>query len=359
MKVALISRSSLFSVKGGDTTQIVKTGEELNKLGITTEIKLADEKINYEEYDLLHFFNLIRPADHLYHIRKSKKPYVVSTIYLDYTEFDRKGRTMFQTNLFKLLGKHPSELLKNCYRYFKGQDKLVTPGYLTGHLKSMKSVLRNAAMLLPNSKSEYDRLLNDLKIEKDYLVVPNGIDPKIFGKIPPNLVRKEKVCCVGQIYGMKNQLKLIEACTKLNVPLELIGKSPPNHKEYYNLCVKRSNSKIKFIDFMPQSELLKFYAESKVHALPSWFETTGLSSLEAGAMACNLVVGEGGDTKEYFEGNASFCDASDQESIERAVADALNKPITDKLRDKILTEYTWKKAAGKTYEAYQKVLSNG
>ena len=64
MKVALISRSSLFSVKGGDTTQIVKTGEELNKLGVQTEIKLANEKINYEEYDLLHFFNLIRPADH-------------------------------------------------------------------------------------------------------------------------------------------------------------------------------------------------------------------------------------------------------------------------------------------------------
>ena len=37
MKVAMISRSSLFSVRGGDTTQIVRTSEELGKLGVHAE----------------------------------------------------------------------------------------------------------------------------------------------------------------------------------------------------------------------------------------------------------------------------------------------------------------------------------
>jgi glycosyltransferase involved in cell wall biosynthesis len=356
MKVALISRSSLFKVKGGDTTQISKTSDELNKLGVQTDIKLANENINYQDYDLLHFFNLIRPADHLYHIRKSGKPYVLSTIYLDYTEFDRKGRSFFYRNLFRTLGKHPSELLKNCYRYYKNQDELVTYSYLKGHLKAMKLVARDAALMLPNSHTEYERVLNDIGIEKDYVVVPNGIDPGIFGKIPAGIPRKGTVCCVGQIYGMKNQLKLIKACSELKVPLKLIGKSPPNHKKYYRQCHQIKNSTAEFVEFMPQTELLKFYAESRVHALPSWFETTGLSSLEAGAMGCNLVVGEGGDTREYFDGYASFCDAADLKSIRLALEEALDKPTTSELADVIREKYTWRKAAERTLEAYEKAL---
>jgi glycosyltransferase involved in cell wall biosynthesis len=356
MRVALISRSSLFKVKGGDTTQMVKTSEELNKLGIETEIKIASEKINYEDYDLLHFFNLIRPADHLYHIRKSKKPYVLSSIYLDYTEFDRFGRTFFQKNLFRTLGKHNSEYIKNLYRYYHKQDVLVTNDYLLGHLRAMKKVLAGASMVLPNSNSEYERLSKDLGFRKTYQVVPNGIDKKLFGNIPSNSIRKDKVICVGQIYGMKNQHKLIQACKKLGVPLELIGKPPPNHLKYYNYCKEISNNLISFIDFMPQTELLKFYSEAKVHALPSWFETTGLSSLEAGAMGCNLVTGTGGDTREYFKNFASFCDANNQKSIELAIEEAMNKPTSNELREMILENYTWKKAAEATLDAYHKVL---
>lgn len=358
MKVAMISRSSLFKVKGGDTTQMVKTSEELNKLGIKTEIKIASEKINYADYDLLHFFNLIRPADHLYHINKSRKPYVLSSIYLDYTEFDRNGRTLFQKNLFRFLGKHKSEYIKNLYRYYHRQDVLVTYDYLLGHLRAMKKVMKGASMVLPNSESEYNRLSGDLGLSKEYQVVPNGIDEKLFGHIPANNIRKEKVICVGQIYGMKNQHKLIEACNTLKVPLELIGKPPPNHLKYYNFCKQISNNFISFIDFMPQNELLKFYAEAKVHALPSWFETTGLSSLEAGAMGCNLVTGTGGDTREYFKNFASFCDANDQKSIELAIEEALSKPSSSDLKDMILTNYTWKKAAEATLKAYHKVLDH-
>ena len=70
MKVAFIARSSLHSTKGGDTIQMMQTARCLKKLNVEIDIKLTDEKINYKEYDLLHFFNLIRPADILPHIQK-------------------------------------------------------------------------------------------------------------------------------------------------------------------------------------------------------------------------------------------------------------------------------------------------
>ena len=38
------------------------------------DIKLTNEKIDYSKYDLLHFFNITRPADILYHLEKSSLP---------------------------------------------------------------------------------------------------------------------------------------------------------------------------------------------------------------------------------------------------------------------------------------------
>jgi len=357
MKAALIGRSSLYSVTGGDTIQMVKTAGALNKLGVKADIFLASDRIDYQEYDLLHFFNLLRPADHLNHIRKSGKPYVVSTIYLDYSAFDHHGRGLPYRLLFRALGKHPSEYLKNLYRYARSQDKMVSPQYLLGHRRAMQKILERASLILPNSQSECNRIASDLGYSGRYEIIPNGIDAEAFSYIPPGILREEKVLCVAQVYGMKNQLMLIRACRKLGVPLEIIGKTPPNHSRYLDHCRKAGGENTRFLDFMPQSELMRHYAGAKVHALPSWFETTGLSSLEAGAMGCNVVVGKGGDTYEYFRDLAWYCMADDPESLETALEKALSHENGPELRELILSEYTWQKAAAMTKEAYFKLLN--
>ena len=358
MNIALIARSSLFKIRGGDTTQVLKTAAELKKLGVHTQIFLASQKVPYEKFDLLHFFNIIRPADHLYHIRKSNKPYAVSTIYLDYAEFDRKGRAPLTRNLFRLLGKSKSEYIKNLYRFVKNQDRLVSPEYLLGHKRAINKVLNGASLILPNSESEFNRLSRDFEFKGDFMVVPNGIDRGIFNEIPENIHRQEKVICVAQIYGMKNQHSLIQVCNKLGVSLDIIGEAPPNHKNYKEYCRKIAGRNVTFYGHMPQRELIDHYASAKVHALPSWSETTGLSSLEAGAMGCNLVVGEGGDTRAYFEDLAWFCEAYNLESIEKAVLMALNEPVKYDLSEIILNRYTWQKAAEATCKAYERILNN-
>jgi glycosyltransferase involved in cell wall biosynthesis len=91
--------------------------------------------------------------------------------------------------------------------------------------------------------------------------------------------------------------------------------------------------------------------------LPSWFETTGLASLEAGVMGCNLVVGRGGDTADYFRQHAWYCDADDLSSLETALAHALEHDSRPDLRELILAEYTWPKAAEKTRQAYMDALN--
>lgn len=357
LKVAFIVRSTFDQVKGGDSLQLLNTAAELRKLGVEVDIKKAYEKVDYKNYDLLHLFNIIRPADHLKHISQPHTPYVVSTIYLDYTSFDISSRSQSQKMVFSILGKNGSEYLKNLYRFARKQDKLVSKDYLFGHARALRKIVVNARLLLPNSISEYQRLKQDYAIDKPFHVIPNGIDKGLFEHLP-NLERKEnQVLCVGQLYGLKNQHSLIEATRDKDISLVLIGKAPPNHKEYYEYCKKIAHKNVQFHDFMPQQELIQYYAQSKVHALPSWFETTGLSSLEAGAMGCNLVVGSGGDTKDYFNNVASFCHADNMESIRSALTTELQKSSNFNFREYVLQHYTWEQAAKETLTAYQKALN--
>jgi glycosyltransferase involved in cell wall biosynthesis len=102
--------------------------------------------------------------------------------------------------------------------------------------------------------------------------------------------------------------------------------------------------------------LLAYYQKAKVHILPSWFETTGLSSLEAAAMGCNVVITDRGDAKEYFGQNAFYCNPSCTNSIYKAVEQASLHRHNKKLQEKILSKYTWQQASLQTLQAYKQVI---
>jgi glycosyltransferase involved in cell wall biosynthesis len=357
MKVAFITRSTLFDVPGGDTVQVVQTARHLEQLGISTEIKLSKDEINYAQYDLLHFFNLTRPADILYHSKKAGKPFVVSTILCNYTEYDkhhRKGVGM----IFGFLPANSIEYLKTIARWVLGKDHLASKEYLwKGQRNSIKEVLKSAAMVLPNSESEYRRIIGAYPCKLKHAVVPNGVDQHLFKRD----YRAEKdpslVLNVARIEGIKNQLNLIKALNNTRFNLLIIGSHAPNQKPYYDECRSIAASNITFIDHIPQEELLKYYQKAKVHILPSWFETTGLSSIEGAIMGCNIVITNKGDAPEYFGDHAFYCDPGDPQSILAAVEKASKSKYDEDLHEMILNRYTWKQAATETLKAYKQTIT--
>jgi len=340
-------------VPGGDTVQVLQTAAGLNGLGVTTGIRLANEAIDYSRYDLLHFFNIARPADILRHIQNSGKPYVVSTILFDHSEYDKYHRKGVGF-LFSHLSGDAIEYVKTLARCLRGKDKLVSPAYLwKGQYKSIVQIIKGAAMLLPNSVSEYQRLVAKYTQTADYRVVPNGIDPEMFTQ--RDQIKKEDnlVVCAARIEGVKNQLNLIKALNNTCFRLLLIGTYAPNQYSYYQECRDIAADNIEFIGQLPQAELLKYYRQAKVHVLPSWFETTGLSTMEAAAMGCNVVITDKGDTRAYFADDAFYCDPDSPQSIRQAIEKASEADFNESLRQKILNNYTWKQAAIQTLHAYQ------
>ena len=103
MKVALITRSTLFTTRGGDTVQVEETARQLIKLGVDARILLANQVMNNGDFDLLHFFNITRPATILKHLLHSKLPFVVSPIWIDYSNYDKFHRQGLSGMGFRLL----------------------------------------------------------------------------------------------------------------------------------------------------------------------------------------------------------------------------------------------------------------
>jgi glycosyltransferase involved in cell wall biosynthesis len=362
MRILFLARATLYSVYGGDTIQILSTAKFLNKLGVHVDVKLVnDEKIDYSKYDLLHLFNIIRPADFLNPVKESKKPYVVSTIFVEYNEYQQNHSRGIVSFLSKYFSSDQMEYAKAVGRWIKNGESINSIQYMIqGHRQSIQQLARGAAYLLPNSRSEYNRFVNCYHVEKPYKIINNGVDTEIFSKTNDLKISKpdsKSVICVSRIEGQKNHLNLIMALNDTPFHLLIIGKYAPNHKKYYEQCRDSASSNITFSDFVPQEKLFKYYSAAKVHALPSWNETCGLSSLEAAYYNCNLVITDKGDTVEYFGDNAWYCDPGDPGSIYEAVVRASEAPPNISLREKISSTYNWNQAAIQTLSVYEEVLN--
>jgi glycosyltransferase involved in cell wall biosynthesis len=359
IKIAFISRSTLYSSPGGDTRQIDMTAKYLRLMEVQVDIYLTNQTINYDNYDLLHFFNIIRPADILKHILKSKKRYVVSTIFLDYGDFEKTGRKGLKKLINKIFSTDQIEYLKAIARWIVNGEKIGSIKYLLwGHKTSVKYVANHASMLLPNSESEYSRFLKRYEVSQKYHVVPNGIDADIINKsYTISEQYKNAIICVARIEARKNQLNLIRALNNTKYTVLIQGKPSPNNIAYFEQCKNEAAANVYFPGWVNDDELLTMYHSAKVHILPSYFETTGLSSLEAAVLGCNIVVTDKGDTKEYFKDFAWYCEPDDLNSIKDAIDNAYNAPYNKDFRDYILKHYTWQRAAEETLSAYNKVLN--
>jgi glycosyltransferase involved in cell wall biosynthesis len=357
MRILFIARSNLNEIKGGDTTQIYETANALRALGVEVDIHLNSGIVDYNKYDLIHYYNIIDPEDILGHIYQTHKPFVISTIYVNYSEYDKVVRRDFVGILSRFLPYTSIEYFKKLIKFlFKGKGVSSLRYFIKGHRKSITYILQNASILLPNSESEYKRLARDFGIQRPYKVVVNGVNHRRF-IYSNDISKREGVLCVGRIEGRKNQLNLIKAIKGLNIPLYFVGRFSTNQLSYVSRCRKEAGENVHFLNEVYGEKLHAMYAKAKVHILPSWFETTGLVSLEAALMGCRIVITDKGDTRDYFGDHAIYCQPDDPDSIREAILKAYNDDIdTSVFREIILQKYTWEQAAKQTLEAYQKVL---
>ncbi|MFA5316912.1 MAG: glycosyltransferase family 4 protein [Dehalococcoidales bacterium] len=363
MKILMQGRRDLLDFYGGDSTQVLKTKEYLERLGVNVDIS-KDLLPDVSGYDLIHIFNApfydILPMT--INAKRAGKKVVYSPIYLDYSVYDKSGRGGLAGLASKVLDKYGTEDLKLFASIArKGGFPGSIPDILKGYRRCLCETLRNVDFLLPNSNSEIARMEKDFPVGKiPYIVVPYAVDNAFTGKAADidNGPNKLKGCVMSaaRIENRKNQLSLVKAMKGLPYGLVLIGKIGSGQQDYFRRIQKEAGPNFHYLGSIEHSDMPKYYRLAKVHCLVSWMETCGLASMEAAVMGCNIVITDKGDTREYYRDYAHYCNPGSVESIRKAIVKAYESPYSHTLRSLIVDNYTWEKAAEITLEAYSRVL---
>ena len=239
------------------------------------------------------------------------------------------------------------------------------------NLARRDEVMRHAVFgvvdaLTPPSQAELDGILARYPASPlTRTVVPVGVDPAYRtgdGQrfcVRYGLPLRGFVLCVGRIEERKNQLRLIEACATLDVPVVLIGAVYDDRQEYDTDCralAERLGADVRFLSFLTTEEVVDAYAAARVHVLPSLWETIGLSSLEAAAAGCGVVSTSNCGVREYLGDDAWYCDPESVESIRAAVEAAVVAPVTDALGSRVTADFGWARAAETLVPVYEAVM---
>jgi glycosyltransferase involved in cell wall biosynthesis len=332
------------SVPGGHRVQASKTAAALRAIGVDLEIG-AGNAFDFSLYDVVHAFGISRNV--LRAARCKGAAIAVSPIWwsADYVT----GQTTSANAVSRLV------LATRIGASVLRRGTHVMARRIRSSVEDAAMMFELADVLLPNSKLEAEQIRADTGTSTPMRIVPNGVDLGLFTPAVPGRLRSG-VLCVGRLEPHKNQLGLIEELKGTGIPLTLVGTEHPHHSSYAARCRAAAGANVRFISGCPHESLPDIYRTAAVHVLPSWFETTGLVSLEAAASGCAIVTTIRGYAKEYFGDFATYCDPGKRGSIRTAVKHALATPAPSALRASILANFTWAHAAAATLAAYEQAL---
>lgn len=339
MKVLFLTRPTLTSVLAGDSVQVLQTKKALEELGVRVDLRLDLAKVQSLEplWDLIHIFDTI-PIHEIYPLYKWAKstglPLALSPIYWDAAGWVGE------------IEAGPGEKKR---REWWNQTQ-----------NQRKEIIETADLLLPNAHGEAAKIHSDFGFQGlKYRVIPNAVEPIYALGSAETFRHRYKVSgpfvfCSARIDARKNQLALIEALKGTGCQLIFAGAA--GDAAYFRAFNQALGPKIRYLGLLKPRDLAHAYAAAKVHALVSWYDTPGLSSLEAALAGCSVVSTDRGTAREYLGQDAFYCNPADPESIREAVTWALARPVSPALSQRVGQEYTWKRAGERTLAAYQELL---
>jgi len=369
MKVLLWVRTDCFKAKGGDMIQVENTFMELKKLGVDDK-----SNIDLKEFDIVHLFQLDWTPETYLHAKRARKlgkKIVLSPIHHSVSEvkkFDEEyvfGLRRLSKYLF--VDQFQRDTFKNIYRSILDRTKALPTLYsIFLGLKNMnRQVISWSDYVLTQTKLEASDLSDAYNINFKWEVIPNGVGELFLEKKKHhNLFTFENyILSVGRIEPRKNNLAIISAVKllrkELNKDLKLVfvGKTSNKHFEYTKLFFDeiKQNKWVHYNNYLSYEQIPSIYKYAKVCVSASWFETTGLTLLEALFMGAN-AVSTSPRAREILGDHCSYCNPDNIESIKEAIKVEFFKP-KPKLPSSFKNEYTWENTAKKTLKIYNDLMA--
>jgi glycosyltransferase involved in cell wall biosynthesis len=336
-------------IPGGHIVQLERTAAALADAGLEVETDFTEEPTAVG-IDLVHGFAL--ETRHIRYWHRRGIPVALSSIYWERAYRVQGGGRSLTARSMAGRGLRAARFARAA---FGGRNSLIEACMAMDKRETtLHTIFESVDVLLPNAEGEGESIRRDLGVTTPIHPVPNGVDPSVFTPSSTPFEARHYVLYVGRIEPHKNQLGLIEALRHASLPLVIAGNDHPDHSGYAQACRQAGSGWVRFVGPVAHgsAELSDLYAGARVHVVPSWFETTGLVSLEAALSGCSIVSTSRGHAREYLDRFATYCDPGEPGSILAAVRHGWETPPSPELCRRILDRYTWSHVAKATVAAY-------
>jgi glycosyltransferase involved in cell wall biosynthesis len=234
---------------------------------------------------------------------------------------------------------------------------------------------KNAKKIITISESSKSDIIKQYQIPEEKVeVVYPGIKPgllKHHTKADMDTLKTKYgindtfILFVGTLQPRKNISRLIEAFSKViqeqnDIELIIIGKKGWLYEEIlkkpHDLGIE---DKVKFLDFVTDSDLEIFYREALCFVLPSLYEGFGLPVLEAMKYGCPVITSNVSSLPEAGGEAALYVDPLDTNDIAQKIKKLITNPqLRKELKEKgktQLAKFSWEKTAKKTQAILEEV----
>lgn len=354
LKVLIQNRPNTLTQRGGDTVVIERLTEGLRARGVEVTHDFTGT-LDPSQFDIVHLFNFVLADNTRVLAQRAKDagvPFVVTTLNEDNPAF--LHQSIVQGHALKEYVARGQDTV--WWESSKPDMSRVPPAPSYDNTWTAE----NAAALFTNGSREsaslrrlYPRSGPIVEIRLGHEVSSGG-DPQLFLS---QYGVKDFILCVGRIESRKNQLMLLKAFERSDLPIVLAAGGFTYQPDYDQAVrnFKRPGRTI-ILERVSPEMLASAYAAARVHVLPSWYELPGLVSLEAAHYNCNVVGTDRGTTWDYFGETAFYCDPADERSIYNAVLAAYYSPVNPSLR--VLADGAqWSKMVDETVTQYRKIVT--
>lgn len=225
--------------------------------------------------------------------------------------------------------------------------------------------------------------LRGLGLRARAFVLPNGVDPEEFSRVPPRalldarhpeLAGKRLVLFLGRIDPKKGLRLLVRAFARLareggggdDLHLVVAGPDPVGHRADIEALVRELGlaPRVTFTGMLTGEEKHAALGAAEVFALPSWSEGFSVAVLESLASGCPVVITHGCNFDEVGAAGAGHVIPTDEgsllEALRRTLASAAERrEMGRRGRELVARRYSWSAIAARLLAVYEDILRGG
>jgi glycosyltransferase involved in cell wall biosynthesis len=300
VKVLIDHQLPFLLAHGGLQIQIERTKQALEASGIEVEyLRWWDDS---QGGDIIHFFGRANPC-HIDFAHAKGMKYVMSELFTG-----QGSRTPAQLRLQGALEK----ALRN-----------VVPATFLASFRWDAYEKADALLVGTTWEAEVATLLFAPSPERIH-IVPNGVEEVFFLDPSSQAVpRSNELVCTATITPRKRVVELTAASILAETPLRILGAPYGEEDPYYRRFLVLADQRPDLIRYSgalkDREELARAYKEARGFVLLSTMETRSLSSEEAAAAGCPLLLSDLPWARSTFGQTATYCPIGNTDSTAAAL----------------------------------------